>query len=104
MVVFEIVRKTRTTPQSCERSLGRWLGFRSAAKTQTLPLKNLSKTSECWSAWEMGSVFEIVRKTRATPQSSVCADIQNHDTTQVECEHPMVVIKHVMRMEVAMKE
>jgi hypothetical protein len=52
----------------------------------------------------MGSVFEIVRKTRATPQSSVSAEIQNHDTAQVECEHPMVAMKHVMRMEVAMKE
>jgi hypothetical protein len=52
----------------------------------------------------MGSVFEIVRKARATPQSSVSAEIQNHDTAQVECEHPMVVMEHVMRMEVAMKE
>jgi hypothetical protein len=91
------------------RALASWLAWVSdqLQKQKTLTLQSLSKSSENARNPAKWIVFVIVRTTRAsTPQSSVCVETKDHDDTiaLVECEHSVVVMKHVMRMHRAMKE
>jgi hypothetical protein len=47
-------------------SAGCRLGFRSAAKTQTLTLQSLSTTSECWQTCQMGRLENCTKEARGT--------------------------------------